>query len=156
MNSNTVKFYHNTICRVCCKDNICINTHRTDFVGSDNANRFFNIISPKVYFPGNGMFKISDDMVQLRDLVEKLMHKQGNEFFLNEYPEECKHRQFIDLDANIDEDVLTGIIAALQELITNGNVQVLRNNVSGKVHLILDVPAWSIRGTLRKKAQNEW
>jgi hypothetical protein len=80
------------------------------------------------------------------------MQKQGPTLFLNEYPEECEHRQYIDLDANVQEGTLQNIICALQELSTGGVVQVLRNTVSGKVHLIMDTPAHSARHFMRKKA----
>lgn len=147
---STVKFYHETGCTR------CTNTHRTDFVGYEHANRFFNIISPKVRFPDGCAYKIHDDMHRLKDLAEKLMQKQGVNLFLNEYPEECDHRQFIDLDANVPDDVLERIIFSQQELTTGGEIQVLRNTSSGKVHLIMDTPAYTARHSLRKKAIAVW
>jgi P4 family phage/plasmid primase-like protien len=151
-----VRFYHRTMCKICTKEDIHINTHRTDFVGYEHANRFFNIISRKIMFNDGIARNIYNDMEKLRDLATQLMRKQGVHFFLNEYPEECDHRAFIDLDANVSDDVLTRIIYSLQELTTRGEVQVLRNTISGKVHLIMDAPAYSMRGSLRKRAISEW
>jgi hypothetical protein len=38
-------------------------------------------------------------------LLLKAFNKTGQimNFFLDKYPEECKHRQFLDLDANVSE-----------------------------------------------------
>lgn len=153
----TAKFYHETVCKMCTKDEPRVNTHRTDFVGYEKSNRCFNIINNKVKFPDGCSYKIHDDITNLKSLASALMRKQGDNFFLNEYPEECEHRQFIDLDFNIDDDVLQRIILALQELTTpGGEIQVLRNTVSGKVHLIINVPASTVRGSIRKKAISKW
>jgi hypothetical protein len=84
------------------------------------------------------------------------MQQQGTNFFLNEYPQECEHCQFLDLDANISEDTLEKIIILLQELSTEGEVQVLCNTVSNKVHLIMDTPAYSARHSIHKKAVANW
>jgi hypothetical protein len=132
-----------------------MNTHRTDFVGYEHANRFFNINSPKVRFPDGLSYKIHDDMGRLSSLVLKLMAAQGENFFLNEYPEECSHHQFIDLDTN-NQKVLDNILMALNELTTTTEIKVLRNTESGKVHLVIDVPASSMRGSLCKKAIAKW
>jgi hypothetical protein len=95
-------------------------------------------------------------MCHLQDLAVRLMQQQGTSFFLNEYPEECEHRQFLDLDANISKDTLERIIISLQELSTEGEVQVLCNTVSNKVHLIIDTPAYSTRHSIHKKAVANW
>jgi hypothetical protein len=149
-----VKFYHETTCRCCTAEEPCSNTHRTDFVGYEHANKFFNIISPKVQFQDGIAYKITDDMHRLQDLAARLMQQQGANFFLNEYPEECEHRQFLDLDANVSEEALDRIILSLQELSTGGEVQVLRNTVSNKAHLIMDTPA--ARYSIHNKAVAHW
>ncbi len=156
MAEHAVKFYHETNCRACTKDNICVNTHRTDFVGYDHANRFFNIIGARTYFPDGSSIQLRSNISRLQDLAEKLMEKQGENFFLNEYPEECDHLQYIDLDENIPDDLLAGLIAALEELTIGGKVLTLRNTLSGKVHLIMDVPGETNRHSRRKKAIAKW
>jgi hypothetical protein len=95
-------------------------------------------------------------MCRLQDLAARLMQQQGTNFFLNEYPEECEHRQFLDLDANISEDTLERIIISIQELSTEGEVQVLCNTVSNKVHLIMNTSAYSARYSIHKKAVANW
>jgi hypothetical protein len=105
----------------------------------------------KIQFQDGIAYKISDDMHHLQDLAVRLMQQQGTNFFLNEYPEECEHHQFLDLDANIAEDTLERIIILLQELSTEGEVQVLHNIVSNKVHLIIDTPVYSARHLIHKK-----
>jgi hypothetical protein len=127
-----------------------------DFVGYEQANKFFNIISPKIQFQDEIAYKISDDMRHLQNLAVRLMQQQGTNFFLNEYPEECEYHQFLDLDANISEDTLERIIISLQELSTKGEVQVLRNTVSNKVHLIMDTPVYSARHSIHNKAVANW
>jgi P4 family phage/plasmid primase-like protien len=156
MEQQRVNFYHDTTSAMCTKEKLCVNTHRTDFVGFESANKCFNIISPKVKFPDGRCYQITDDMIRLKDLAVKLMTRQGSNFFLNEYPEECEHRQFIDLDANVSSSALDNIINCLEALTTDGRILVLRNTISGKVHLVMDVPALSSRGSLRKKAINQY
>jgi hypothetical protein len=120
-----IKFYHDTTCQCCTAQEPCPNTHRTDFVGYEHANKFFNINSPKIKFQDGIAYKISDDICRLQDLVARLMQQQGTNFFLNKYSEECEHCQFLDLNADISEDTLERIIISLQELFTEGEVQVL-------------------------------
>jgi hypothetical protein len=84
------------------------------------------------------------------------MEKQRGNFYLNEYPEECDHLQFIDIDANIPDDLLENVIIALKDLTTGAEILVLRNTISEKVHLIMNVPASSSRSTVRKMAISRW
>lgn len=142
-----VKFYHKTTCKICTKDNICANTHRTDFVGFAHANRAFDITNHS---------KISSPLYELRDLVDGLLRKQGRFFFLNEFPEECSHLQFIDLDANVPDALLDALVVSLEDLTIGGEVLVLRNTVSSKVHLIMNVPASTHRHSYRKRAIARW
>lgn len=142
-----VKFYHSTYCKVCTKDNICTNTHRTDFVGYSHANRIFDVTKHS---------KTRTPLYDLRDLAETLMKKQGANFFLNEFPEECSHLQYIDLDADIPDDLLDLIIDSLECLTINGEVRVLRNTVSRKVHIIMNLLASSYRHSPRKKVISSW
>jgi hypothetical protein len=121
-----VKFYQEMTCQCCTAKEPCPNTYCMDFVGYQYANKFFNIISLKIQCQEGIAYKISDDMCYLQDLAARLMQQQGTNFFLNEYPEECKHYQFLDLDANISKDTLERIIISLQELSTEGEVQVLQ------------------------------
>lgn len=145
--SRPVKFYHSTYCKICTKGDIRTNTHRTDFVGYEHANRAFDITKYS---------KIHNPLYDLRDLVENLMKRQGAFFFLNEYPEECSHLQFIDLDAPIPNELLDLLIVSLEDLTIGGEVLVLRNTVSRKVHLIMNVLAGTRRHSHRKMAINKW
>lgn len=149
------KFYHETTCKVCTKDDICVNTHRTDFVGQDHGNKAFNVVAKKVRHDAGFSITLSSNIERLRGLVEALMKKQET-FFLNEYPEECEHLQYFDLDADIPEDLLMEIVNTLNSLTTGCTTTVLRNTVSKKVHLILDVPAATYRHSPRKKAIATW
>jgi P4 family phage/plasmid primase-like protien len=147
----TINFYHKTTCQACSADNICTNTHRTDFVGYEHANKIFNIIQTW-HHPCGTTHRCGNPLNYLRDLIEDLVKKQGGNFFLNEYPEECKHLQYLDLDADIPGALLNYIVIALCELTVGGNVLILRNTVSRKVHLIMNVEAVSSRKSIRKKA----
>ena len=147
-----IKFFHSTICKTCKKDEIITNTHRTDFVGYESGNKTFNIIANKIQFQDGGYYRIKDNSLALKDLAESLMKAQGDKLFLNEYPEECDHLQYIDLDAKIDDDTLDFIVDALVELTDSGEVKVLRNNTSGKIHLVMNIAAESRHGSFAKKA----
>jgi putative DNA primase/helicase len=150
-------FYHSTLCTFSSKDRVCVNTHRTDFVGYKQSNKAFNVIARSIHHPSGALLQAKSDIDNLRDLADSLIKKQGDAFYLNEYPEECEHLQYIDIDANINDELLDYIIVMLKELATEGaEVLVLRSTSSGKVHLIMNVPAFSRRGSLRKKAISRW
>jgi len=144
------KFFHNTRCAVCKADELHTNTHRTDFVGYEHGNRFFNVI-PRLHFQEGGSIAC-DPTPNLRDLAKSLMAAQGPHFMLNEYPEECDHRLYIDIDYNMPTHILCDIIEALESLMENGQVLTLRNTHSGKVHLVANVPVSTARGSDSKKA----
>jgi hypothetical protein len=79
---------------------------------------------PKIQFQDGIVYKISDNICYLQDLVAKLMQQQG--------------------------------IILLQELSTEGKVQVLYNIVSNKIHLIIDTPTYSAWHLIHKKAVANW
>jgi P4 family phage/plasmid primase-like protien len=151
-----VKFYHDTICKMSKHDNVCTNTHRTDFVGYKDGNKAFNVIKTWRHPTSNELCRSGPPVQFLRSLVEDLMKKQGNNFYLNEFPEECKHLQYIDLDADIPDTLLDYITTALFELTTGAEILVLRSTSSRKVHLIMNVPASTFRSSCRKRAIAKW
>eukprot|EP01127_Copromyxa_protea_P007276 TRINITY_DN171_c0_g1_i5.p1 TRINITY_DN171_c0_g1~~TRINITY_DN171_c0_g1_i5.p1 ORF type:complete len:430 (-),score=50.68 TRINITY_DN171_c0_g1_i5:3118-4407(-) len=152
----SMKFFHETVTSTCTKKCFHRNTHRTDFVGHARANKSFNIISNGITFQDGACINICDDSLRLKSLAKELMSVQGDNFFLNEYPEECEHKLFIDIDAKISDYGLQNIITALDEVTNNADVKVLRNTVSGKVHMIVDVPMHSYRVSKRKQAALVW
>lgn len=151
-----VKFYHETTCKCCKKDDLHINTHRTDFVGHEHANKFFNVIPRKYTLPDGNKIFIEDQRKTIKDLALQLMLKQGKDFFLNEYPEQCEHLQYFDIDAHIDDNTLQEIVFNIEALTNDGVVKVLQNTESKKIHLVLNVPACTARGSIRKKAINNY
>ena len=150
-----LKFYHDSTCKTCNKHELIVNTHRTDFVGYEKANKTFSIFAKRIYFPYGGSIGLTNDMATLRSLASDLMDKQGQFFFLNEYPEECEHRQYIDIDAPISDELLADILSVLKCL-TSAKVLVLRNTFSNKVHLVIDVRAYTWRVTVEKRAISKW
>lgn len=123
------RFYHTTSC----KFEEC-STHRTAFVGKHN--RAFNVSK-----------KGRPNVEELRSLIEKLLDFQGDDFYLNEFPCGVDHRVYIDIDMPVPDGCLDAIKDSLEEIIIGDpQVQVLKNNVSGKVHIVMNVRATQIAG----------
>jgi hypothetical protein len=121
------RFYHNSRCKF-----EEPNTHRTAFV--DKANYAFNIAE-----------KGKADIHELQSLVAKLIEHQGQDFFLNEYPQGVEHKVYIDIDMPIDEACITAIMEFIEDLIDGDpQVMVLKNNISGKIHMVLNVSAQNV------------
>jgi hypothetical protein len=114
------RFYHNSRCKF-----EEPNTHKTAFV--NKANCAFNIAE-----------KGKADIHELQSLVAKLI--EGQDFFLNEYLQRVEHKVYIDIDMPIDEACVTAITEFIKDLIDGDpQVMVLKNNISGKIHMVLNV-----------------
>lgn len=110
-----------------------ITTHRTAFVGESNL--ALNVINSESC---NSAQKREEFV---RELAQKLMESQGRDFYLNEYPSECvDHRVYIDIDMRLEDLQIELIVGLLEDLIVGDpDIQVLRNNVTGKVHIVVGV-----------------
>lgn len=154
--TSPLQFQHDCRASFCSEIKQSVNTHRTDFVGYEFSNRAFNITPPMDrHYEGQPAVPRWNSMEKLRDLAMSLMAAQGECFNLNEYPEECEHKLYIDIDAPLSREQLTDIASSLQELTDGGKAdgKVLINNNSGKVHLIMDVEITTYRySKLRKLA----
>jgi hypothetical protein len=81
----------------------------------------------------------------LQSLVAKLIEYQGQNFFFNEYPQGVAHKVYIDIDMPINKACITAITEFIEDLIDGDpQVMVLKNNISGKIHMILNVSAQNI------------
>jgi hypothetical protein len=119
-------FYHTASCKF-----EEPNTHRTVFVGKNH--RAFNIAS-----------KGRPDMNELQTFIEKLLEHQGDDFYLNEFPDSVTH---VDIDAPVTDESIEAIKYFIGESIEGDpQIKVLRNDTSGKVHMMLNVSVMNVPG----------
>jgi hypothetical protein len=134
----------------CTKEDNQINTHRTEFLGKNTRRKCYNVLVSY----GSKNVPTDEERVILYNVGELagyLIASQRHSFTLNEYPENCTHRCYIDFDHCMNGKILQAMLDCIQGLrdVTNDDklmeIKVLRNNVSGKIHLILDTPSSSSR-----------
>lgn len=118
-----VRFYHDSMRKFSEKSII-----RVDF-GGDGGNRAFNFDSYEEYARSR--------------IINKLVKEMGVNFHLNEYPHNSKinTRLWMDIDMPISLEKTYAIRDFINSVGGNDN-KILRNNATGKVHIVMDVPTW--------------
>lgn len=104
-----------------------VSTHRTAFSGE--ANYAFDIELWKQPYAD-----------RLKRIAKTLWECQGNDFYMNEYPNEFSCAcLYMDFDTNIPESVMDSVKMAIDAITPGITFRQLRNNETNKVHLLTNI-----------------
>lgn len=116
------------------------NTHRTVFAGGNHM--AFNI--------NNQLTGYNDT---IKSLVRDLIKYQGDDFYLNEVPDEVDHLIYIDIDSKISFQSIGYIRDFLIEIVKDILLyKVLINEETGKIHIVVNIKIHTSRQSNLKKS----